>query len=315
MWPSPLKNVRCWGVLIAEDSGEVLSLRSDFVLMAEYGGHFKMKNGNGAQCHLINVRPRWGGGPAACWGTHSPHTRVPGVRGGKWAESHGVTHLRHCDGDAGSQEGVVVRRVSLLGRCPATPSISVTQYCRHCPSEEPSSPPSPRLPSFSGGRKSLRQNCGCAWSVTPSTGYDPEDHTTWEALLIWVISVFLLYHSLMVIITRRLRRSSNPPLCPEELPTLDGHDWAGLSVCFLPSAALVLLYLAAASGPMVHLSLTRTAAVPPPRSQPSSICLTCASLFVFSRLLDAPDDIELRWLRSSIHARRINHSRVLHGPV
>lgn len=41
-------------------------------------------------------------------------------------------------------------------------------------------------------------------------------------------------------------------------------------------------------GPRVLLSLQQTAPAPRPHLQPSSICLTCASLFVFSRLLDAP---------------------------
>lgn len=49
--------------------------------------------------------------------------------------------------------------------------------------------------------------------------------------------------------------------------------------------------------------ISQTAPVPQPRSQPSSVCLTCASLFVFPRLLDVADDIELWRRRSSIHAR------------
>lgn len=63
------------------------------------------------------------------------------------------------------------------------------------------------------------------------------------------------------------------------------------------------LYLAAPSGPRVLLSLKQTAPVPQPRSQTSSICMTCASLFVLSRLLDAADDIELCRRHSSVHTR------------
>lgn len=69
------------------------------------------------------------------------------------------------------------------------------------------------------------------------------------------------------------------------------------------SAGPLPLYLAAPSGPGVLLSLKQTAPVPQPRSQPSSICMTCASLFVLSRLLDAADNIELCRRHSSVHAR------------
>lgn len=71
----------------------------------------------------------------------------------------------------------------------------------------------------------------------------------------------------------------------------------------LVSAGPLPLYLAAPSGPRVLLSLKQTAPVPQPRSQTSSICMTCASLFVLSRLLDAADDIELCRRHSSVHTR------------
>jgi len=75
-------------VLIAEEASEVQSSAADprsgsetSALMGEYGGHFKMKNGIGARCHLINVKPQRGQGSAACRGRAVPELMSPERRG------------------------------------------------------------------------------------------------------------------------------------------------------------------------------------------------------------------------------------------
>lgn len=69
-------------------------------LMEEYGRHFKMKNGNRAQCHLINVKPWWREGTTACGGGAVPGHMSPEEGGAfKWANFHSVTHLSRRDDD------------------------------------------------------------------------------------------------------------------------------------------------------------------------------------------------------------------------
>lgn len=137
-----------------------------------------------------------------------------------------------------------------------------------------------------------------------------KDHKAWWILLTWVIPAFFL---------PQLNESS--PTREKFISTLKqrGHRTdifrAKSPERQLVSAGPVPLYLAAPSGPRVLLSLKQTAPVPQPRSQTSSICMTCASLFVLSRLLDAADDIELCRRHSSVHTRWINHSGVLRCPV
>lgn len=221
-------------------------------------------------------------------------------------------------------KGGVARRSSLLGRCLTTPSVFVTQYYRQRLHKEPSSPVAPELPSFMRDEtllgRCLRRRRGGARSVTPSASYDPsgsQNLTNSANLGHFWISFLSFNHSNQhqvhsgdtewnYFITVWLEIAA---------ATVWAHLYAWAGQCQLASVGRMLLYLAAASGPGVLLSLKQTAPAPRPRSQPSSICLTCASLFVFSRLLDAADDIELCWRRSSIHARWINHSCVLRSPV
>lgn len=106
-----MKNVRRRGALIAEEASESQSLAADPPVRlrdgcanGENGGHFKMKNGNRAPCHLINVKPQRGEGTTACGGCAVPGLMSPRTEGGfKWADSHCVTHLSHGDDAARSQ--------------------------------------------------------------------------------------------------------------------------------------------------------------------------------------------------------------------
>lgn len=71
-----------------------------------------MKNGNRAQCHLINVKPLRGEGTTACGGLAVPGLMSPERRGFKWADLHGVTHLSHSNDGVRSQWGCCEEDVS-----------------------------------------------------------------------------------------------------------------------------------------------------------------------------------------------------------
>lgn len=141
------------------------------VLMGEYGDHFKMKNGNGTQCHLINVKPQRGEDTTACRATPFPHSCPWNEGSFKCAGFPSVTHLSHRD-DGAFSHGGVSRSLPLLGRCLTTPSISVTQYYRQHLPKEPSSPAGPLLPSVTKDEIPLEKPAATLWLTPPSLDYE-----------------------------------------------------------------------------------------------------------------------------------------------
>lgn len=120
--------------------------------------------------------------------------------GFKWADFHGVTHLSHRDDGTRSQW----RCCKVLGRCLTTPSIFVTQYCRHHLPEEPSSPVAPKLPSFIQDEIHFeRKAWGNATAALDQSFPQPVIKITKHDTLcsFWVISVFRNSHSIPAIIT------------------------------------------------------------------------------------------------------------------
>lgn len=75
--------------------------------MEEYGGHFKMKNGNRAPCHLINMKKPVGRRKPPPAGATQSQVSCPQNDMGclKWAQFHTVTHLSRSDDGARPQGG------------------------------------------------------------------------------------------------------------------------------------------------------------------------------------------------------------------
>lgn len=140
-------------------------------LMEEYGRHFKMKNGNRAQCHLINVKPWWREGTTACGGGAVPGHMSP-EEGGRLngptftALLISVAEMMMVLAPSGDVAKEVVSSWEVLNNT----IHLVTQYYRHHLPKEPSSPVACELPSFMQNKihlgekkkKSPRRHCGCA---------------------------------------------------------------------------------------------------------------------------------------------------------